>query len=132
MSTNEDASMQAEVGALSAGEGGNPDQDGFTRSFNGGKRASYGVNHRMLREPPFAHDDQENRRAWLWRLVFNTFEDRVANPEKLDTRFAVHLSALLGLSALTDKSSAAGPETAINGFLEDLSPQEFIDYKMQR
>jgi hypothetical protein len=81
-----------------------------------------------LKEPPFALEDVEARRAWLWKLTFNSFQNRVAMQDKPDTRFAIHLSELLGLCpAQTDPTKTGGDR--LGDFLENLSVEAFAEYK---
>ncbi|WP_027135780.1 hypothetical protein [Geminicoccus roseus] len=80
--------------------------------------------------PPFTLDDLEARRAWLWMLIFNIFQNRAASAEKLDYRFALHLSELLGLNAPVDEKKSIKVD-ALGEFLDGLSVEAFAEYKRQ-
>ncbi|HEX2529365.1 MAG TPA: hypothetical protein VHL31_24115 [Geminicoccus sp.] len=84
-----------------------------------------------LPEPPFSIDDVSARRTWLWRLAFHTFEARAKAADKLDTRFLVHLSELLDLSAASRKQRGSGQDMGLGEFLHGLSVDEFAQYKRQ-
>lgn len=84
-----------------------------------------------LAKPPFSYDDLAARRAWLWTLAFHTFERQVLQEDKLDTRFTLHLSNLLGLGPEPSEGAKDGRNQVLVDFYENLTVEQFADYKRQ-
>ena len=80
-------------------------------------------------EPPFPLEDEESRRAWLWKLLYKCCQARAADSAKIDTRFVVHLSTMLELSGSSGKSKKADSVGDLATFLESMSPEAFTEYK---
>jgi hypothetical protein len=80
--------------------------------------------------PSFSLDDMEARRAWLWMLTFNIFQSRAAILDKPDTRFAMHLSELVGLAPVQGEGRP-GRGDGLGEFLDGLSVEAFAEYKQQ-